>query len=73
MRATEAAIASAEEVLRIEQEKQRLGRDTVENLLDAQAALLATQVTYYRALSDQTTAVAALEREIGFAISEPRK
>lgn len=73
MRATEAAIAFAEEVLRIEQEKQRLGRDTVENLLDAQAALLATQVTYYRALSDQTTAVAALERETGSTISEPRK
>jgi outer membrane protein TolC len=73
MRATEAAIASAEEVLRIEQDKQRLGRDTVENLLDAQAALLATEVTYYRALSDQTTAVAALERETGIATSEPGK
>jgi outer membrane protein len=65
IRATEAAIAFAEEVLRIEQEKQRLGRGTIEDLLDAQAALLTSEANYYRALSDYTTAVAALERETG--------
>lgn len=65
IRATQAAIDSAREALRIEQEKYGYGRSTVENFLDAQAALLTSEATYYRALADYTTARAALKRETG--------
>ena len=65
IRATETAISYAREVLRIEQEKQRYGRGIIENLLDAQAALLTSEARYYRALADDTTASAAVKREIG--------
>ncbi len=65
IRATETAIASAREALRIEQEKQRYGRGTIENFLDAQAALLTSEARYYRALADYTTATAAIQRETG--------
>ncbi|MDQ2842760.1 MAG: TolC family protein [Acidobacteriota bacterium] len=65
IRATETAIAYAREALRIEQEKQRYGRGIIENLLDAQAALLTSEARYYRALADYTTATAAIKREIG--------
>ncbi len=65
IRATEAAIGYAREALRIEQQKQQYGRSTIENLLDAQAALLTAEATYYRALADYSTARAALKRETG--------
>lgn len=65
IRATQAAIDSAREALRIEQEKQRYGRTTIENVLDAQAALLAAQADYDRAAADRMIAVAALTRETG--------
>jgi len=65
IRATETAISSAREALRIEQEKQRYGRGIIENLLDAQAALLTSEARYYRALADYTTATAAVRRETG--------
>ncbi len=65
IRATEASITYAREALRIEEEKQRYGRGIIENLLDAQAALLTAEARYYRALADYTTAVAAIRRETG--------
>ncbi|MDE3179071.1 MAG: TolC family protein [Acidobacteriota bacterium] len=65
IRATQAAIASAREALRVEQQKERYGRTIIENVLDAQAALLTSQADYYRALADHTIAVAALKRETG--------
>jgi len=65
IRATETAIGYAREALRIEQEKQRYGRGIIENLLDAQAALLTSEARYYRALADYTTATAAIKRETG--------
>lgn len=65
IRATQAAIASAREALRIEQEKERYGRTIIENVLDAQAALLTSQADYYTALADHAIAVAALKRETG--------
>jgi outer membrane protein len=65
VRATETSITSAREALRIEEEKQRYGRGTIENLLDAQAALLTAEARYYRALADYTTAAAAIRRETG--------
>jgi outer membrane protein TolC len=63
IRATETAISSARESLRIEQEKLRYGRGIIENLLDAQAALLTSEAPDYRALADHTTA--AVRRETG--------
>jgi outer membrane protein len=65
MRASESSIGYAREALRIEQEKQRYGRGIIENLLDAQAALLTAEARYYRALADYTTAIAAVTRETG--------
>ena len=65
IRATETAIGYAREALRIEQEKQRYGRGIIENLLDAQAALLTSEAQYYRALADYMTATAAIRRETG--------
>jgi outer membrane protein TolC len=65
IRATETAVGYAREALRIEQEKQRFGRGIIENLLDAQAALLTSEAKYYRALADYLTATAAVKRETG--------
>jgi outer membrane protein TolC len=63
IQATEAAIASAWKALHIEMLKYHLGREPIENLLDAQAALLTTQADYDQAVAGYTTAVAALQRE----------
>jgi outer membrane protein len=65
IRATETSIGYAREALRIEQEKQRYGRSIIENLLDAQAALLTSEARYYRALADHLTATAGVRRETG--------
>lgn len=65
IRAMQASIDSAREALRIEQEKERYGRTTIENVLDAQAALLTSEADYYHALADHTIAIAALKRETG--------
>lgn len=48
----EAAIAQAHEVLRIEQEKYRLGKGTILDVLDSQRALLDIETAYYQALAD---------------------
>ncbi|TAM83386.1 MAG: TolC family protein [Acidobacteria bacterium] len=65
IRATQSSIADARETLRIEQLMVRYGRDRIEHLLDAQAALLTSEADYYRALADSTVATAALNRETG--------
>jgi outer membrane protein len=65
IRATRASIGYAREALRVEQEKYSYGRSIIENVLDAQAALLTSEADYYRALADYTTARAALKRETG--------
>ena len=66
IRATQTSIGYAREALRVEKEKQCYGRGIIENLLDAQAALLTSEARYYRALADYTTATAAVTRETGF-------
>ncbi len=48
----EAAIAQGREVLRIEQEKYRLGKGTILDVLDSQGALLDVETAYYQALAD---------------------
>lgn len=48
----EAAIAKGREVLRIEQEKYRLGKGTILDVLDSQRALLDVETAYYQALAE---------------------
>jgi outer membrane protein TolC len=63
--ATEKAVEQARESLRIEREKYDLGKGSVTDVLDAQAALLESQMTYYRALADHETALAQLKLSTG--------
>jgi outer membrane protein len=59
------SIAQAKESLRIEQLKYRLGKGTIVDVLDAQAALLESETTYYRVLAEYHTAMARLELAMG--------
>jgi outer membrane protein TolC len=65
--ATEKPIAMAEESLRITREKAALGHGTAMDVLDAQAALLIAETTYFAALADLYTALALLELAAGGA------
>jgi outer membrane protein TolC len=53
-------VEQAEEGYGIEQDKYNLGKGTIVDVLDAQAALLEAQSTYYRALADHEIAKAQL-------------
>jgi outer membrane protein TolC len=59
------SIEQARESLRIEQEKYQLGRGTITDVLDAQAALLASESTYYRVLAEFRISVAQLQLAMG--------
>lgn len=59
------SIAQARESLRIEQMKYELGKGTIVDVLDAQAALLESETTYYRVLAEYHTAMAQLELAMG--------
>ena len=63
--AIQKAIAQARESLRIERLKYELGEGSVIDVLDAQAALLQTETSYYRALADFRTASAQLDLATG--------
>jgi len=63
--ATQKSIEQAKESLRIEREKYELGKGSITNVLDAQAALLEAQTTYYHALADHNSAVAQWHLAIG--------
>jgi len=65
VQATEKSIEQAKESLRIEREKYELARGSITNVLDAQAALLGAQTTYYHALADYNSAVAQWHLSIG--------
>jgi outer membrane protein len=54
------SIVQAKESLRIEQQKYNLGKGTIVDVLEAQAALLESETTYYRVLSEYHTAIAQL-------------
>ncbi len=56
--ATETSIQQAQETLRIEQEKYRLGKGSITDVLDAQSELLAAETAYYGALAEYNTAIA---------------
>jgi len=65
VQATEKSIEQAKESLRIEREKYELGKGSITNVLDAQAALLDAQTNYYHALSDYNIAIAQWHLAIG--------
>ena len=65
VKATEKAVEQARESLRIETLKYSLGSGSITDVLDAQSALLQTETTYYRALSDFRTAIARLKLAVG--------
>jgi outer membrane protein len=62
---TEKSIEQAKESLEIEREKYEVGKSTITDVLDAQAALLEAQSIYYRTLADYETAKAQLRLAIG--------
>lgn len=59
------SIDQARESLRIEQQKYNLGKGAIVDVLDAQAALLESETTYYRVLAEYQTAVAQLKLAMG--------
>jgi outer membrane protein len=69
VKALEKAIDQSRESLRIETLKYNLGSGTVTDMLDAQAAQLVTETTYYRALADFRTALARLKLVVGGNLS----
>lgn len=64
---TQKAVEQARESLRIEGEKYNLGKGAIVDVLDAQSALLDSQMNYYRALADYNTALARFRLAIGDA------
>ena len=69
VKATEKAVEQGRESLRIETLKYSLGSGSITDVLDAQSALLQTETTYYRALSDFRTAIARLQLAVGGELS----
>lgn len=64
-KALKKSIALAKESLRIEQLKYELAKGAIVDVLDAQAALLASETAYYRILAEFQTAFAQLKLAIG--------
>ncbi len=62
---TQKSIAEAEESLRIERAKYDYGKGAIVDVLDAQAALLGVQTSYYRALADFNIATAQVHLATG--------
>ncbi len=69
VQATKTAIDQATESLRIEREKYDQGKGSITDVLDAQASLLFTQTSYYKALAAYNVALA----QYRLAIGEPLK
>jgi outer membrane protein len=59
------SLAQARESLRIEQQKYELGKGVIVDVLDAQAALLEAETTYYRVLAELQTALAQVKLATG--------
>jgi outer membrane protein len=68
VQATRKAIEQAKESFRIETEKYDLGKGSITDVLDAQAAMLDVQTNHYRALADYSIALA----QLGLATGEKR-
>jgi len=69
VQATKTAIDQATESLRIEREKYDQGKGSITDVLDAQASLLFTQTSYYKALAAYNVVLA----QYRLAIGEPLK
>ena len=65
VRATEKSIEQAQESLRIERERYDFAKGSITDVLDAQSALLDSQMNYYRALADYNTALAQFRLAMG--------
>lgn len=65
VKATEKAVEQAKESLRIEREKYDLGKGAIVDVLDAQSAVLESQMNYYRALADLNIAIAQMKLATG--------
>ena len=59
------AVAQARESLRIEQQQYGLGKGTIVDVLDAQAALLEAETTYVRVQAQRRIATAQLQLATG--------
>lgn len=68
--ATQKAIELAEESLRIEREKYELGKGSISDVLDAQAALLNAQTNFYRGLAEYKSSLAQLELAEGVTMTD---
>ena len=62
---TQKAVEQAKESLRIEREKYDLGKGAITDVLDAQSALLDSQMNYYQALAAYNTALSQFRLAIG--------
>ncbi len=65
VKATEKSIEQAQESLRIECEKYDFAKGSITDVLDAQSALLDSQMNYYRALADYNTSLAQYRLAVG--------
>jgi len=65
VKATQKSIEQAKESLRIEREKYDAGKGAITDVLDAQSALLESQMNYYRALADYNIALAQFRLAVG--------
>jgi outer membrane protein TolC len=63
--AIQTSVEQAQESLRIEREKYDLGKGTIVDVLDAQAALLEVQTGYYRVLADYNISIAQWRLAVG--------
>lgn len=68
--ATEKAVVSAGENLRIEQLRYKTGAGTSTDVIDAQEVLLRAETDYYQARYDKSIALAALRKALGEDIAE---
>jgi len=68
VRATRKAIEQSKESFRIESQKYDLGKGSITDVLDAQAAMLEAETSHYRALADYNIAIA----QLGLATGEKR-
>ncbi|WP_084058140.1 TolC family protein [Desulfacinum hydrothermale] len=65
LQVTRSSVDVAQETLRIEQDKYRAGKNTINDVLDAQAALLQAQVEYSQAQVDAQLALLQWRKAVG--------
>jgi len=73
VQAAKAGVRSADEAFRIEREKTAVGAGTVTDLLDAQAADLAAQTSYFQAMAGYRIAGAQVQLATGVLSTSPTR